>query len=300
MPKPKNFFGKPPERKQKDVTKINPEKEQKKFFKKTEQRRRFLIKPIPKEPVLDLKIPYLQRGEYTTKLFGLQTLKKFGTRFGRVLDYVVYNDASQFSIKHFPDPTKGRLLIRTDPNTYKNIQTMEQWATMPRTILDLNNIKPSESTRIVKKWMTSASKSHPNIRFIIHKVRNLDEYAKNYQLNIDLNSNLVRLFVRPSCSAVFRDEPTEQIIFHIDDKLYEVVLHDPTDFKNRYYRSQINSIVGDERLASTILSMTNYFIFDYLVCEGYKRCKKMEVSFVTYKDNPAEIEFYDLLLGKDF
>lgn len=236
-----------------------------------------------------------QESYYGTKLHGLNVLEQVSkATHCKILPKKVFDSPSEFSINLFEKPSEGRLIVRSDPKTIQNRQTMQDWVKMPRMNLTIDRQNPLESERIVREWMEEQStKWDGKIRFIVHKVRLLEDYDKSVQINAtlgDLNNpeghnGRIVFSVGEASSDKFRDEKVKQYNFDYD-----------------VHRRRIRRIFGEEaiplseQLRSMVLQQLNAVV-DVAMQQGEK---SLELNFVTYKDAPHEPEFYDLIFGKAY
>jgi hypothetical protein len=160
---------------------------------------------------------------------------------------------------------------------------MVEWAKMPRLNFYLRGKRPKKSEALIRDWMREKKAANPNIRFILHKVRNLVDYDRSIQLNIDLSRGEINISTTKAATDRFRDEKVQTGKLALDD--------------NDRIRREIGSrqpIVLPEVLQSKTISVIRELI-SYARKTGHK---VFEASCVTYKDKPNELEFYDLVFGK--
>lgn len=224
----------------------------------------------------------LEKNEYRSKLYGLMALKELRKATGiKVLGFKVCDNPASFSINRFSNPNQGRFLIRSDPIIKTQAQTMEEWVQMPRLNFYLNGKPPKKSEALIKKWMRKKKAANPNIRFIIHKVKNLADYDRSVQLNIDLGREEIKISTTKAATDRFRDEKEQTGPLIIDDN-------------GRIRREFGAKIVLPEVLQARTLSIIQTMI-SYAKRTGHQ---VFEASYVTYKSQPYEPEFYDLIFGK--
>jgi hypothetical protein len=260
--------------------------------KKVSETRSKAKKPVKKKTIFEIgeELPALGHNQYRTKIFGVRVLEHlFSNNYlARFLPYRTYRSAKDFNISHFPEPNTGRLIVRTDPVRRNQTQTMEEWVSVPRLNISLERQPPSQSQREVRIWMDRVTKKHKGIRFIVHKVRPLADYARSVQINVDIPRGEVSIVSTKARSDKFRDEDNvSRGRMTIDD--------------SGRLRAIPREGVGlpEELRATTIPSLKKMVSFCYST--GHK---VFETSYVTYKDERGrEIpvpEFYDLIFGKRF
>jgi hypothetical protein len=160
----------------------------------------------------------LQKNQYRTKLFGLRTLHKICPLIGaKALNFKVCNSPRDFSISSLPGPGDGRIIVRTDPSRPEPVQTMEEWAAQPRLNVYLEGKNPRDSEALVKKWMDEVKRKNPGLRFIVHRVRNLRDYERFVQLNVDLSEGTVHISTTKASTDKFRDETGKTTEMRLDD-----------------------------------------------------------------------------------
>ncbi|HHQ45100.1 MAG TPA: hypothetical protein ENN13_03080 [Candidatus Altiarchaeales archaeon] len=232
-------------------------------------------------------------GRYRTKIFGLQLLTDV-CRNVKVpyLHFMTCLSPDDFSIHDFPNPTEGRLVIRSDSLAMDGMQTHDEWFEMERTQISLiKDVKWSEDTvrMFMSDWMEKNSPK--KLLFIIHKTRPLEDYGINIQLNVDLKERKVECEPTPVKDRnVFRSHglPFAEVFpFHPEFRFNKDgnVEVSPDPHFTRIFPKE---------MAEKIVKVLNGIV-GYSRREGYVR---FETSCVNYKDNPGEPEFYDLIFGK--
>ena len=224
----------------------------------------------------------LEKNQYRTKLYGLHALREISRKSGiKFLDFLVFKNASSFSLKRFSNVQGGRLIVRTDPSRRTYTQTMKEWVSMPRLNFYLERQSPAKSESFIKKWMREIRKKKPRLIFIMHKVRNLKDYKQVVQLNVDLSMGQITISATEAATDRFREEPTKSESLIIDDK-------------GRIRRPIGSKIILPETLqAKTIAALKS--LIGYANKTGHS---VFEASYVTYNEAPDAPEFYDLVFGK--
>lgn len=224
----------------------------------------------------------LGKNEYRSKFYGLRALKELHKAIGiKVLSFKICDGPASFSINRFSNPRQGRLIIRTDPVCKTHSQTMEEWVSMPRLNFYLNGKSPRKSEELIKKWMAKKKAANPNIRFIVHKTRGLVDYDRSVQLNIDLGMKTIKTSTTKARTDRFREEDVQTASMVIDDR-------------GRLRREIGEKIVLPEMLQARTLLIIRRMI-SYAKRTGHQ---VFEASYVTYKNQSNEPEFYDLIFGK--
>lgn len=239
---------------------------------------------MPRKTPSQVLLKPLGKNEYRSKLYGLMALKELRKTTGlKVLGFKVCDNPASFSINMFSNPSQGRFIIRSDPITKGHVQTMKEWVEMPRLNFYLNDKQPKKSEALIRAWMKKKQAANPNIRFIIHKVKNLTHYDRSVQLNIDLETGAVKISTTMAATDRFREERVGISKLIIDEK-------------KRLRREIGEKIVLPEMLQARTLSIIKRMI-SYAKRTGHQ---VFEASYVTYKSQPNEPEFYDLIFGKEF
>ncbi len=131
--------------------------------------------------------------------------------------------------------------------------------------------------------MKKVKKKHPFVRFIVHKVRPLQDYERSVQVNVDIENNQVILTTTKARTDRFRDE--------METRSTTMIL-DP----NRKIRRELG--ITRPLLPSVLMQNTVSRLQRLVDYAGLTEHKRFETSFVTYRDNPHTPEFYDLVFGK--
>jgi len=237
---------------------------------------------IPRWRASDLLLQPLEKNQYRSKLYGLMSLKDIASGAGfKVLGFLVCKDPRGFSIRAFRNPSEGRLIVRTDIDRWGQTHSMEEWASMPRLNLYLRGKNPAKSERTVREWMAKVFRSRQEALFIVHKVRDLRDYERSVQLNVDIPAGRVIISSTTAGTDKFRDEKVESAELQTDDKgRIRRVLGEPTVLPEQLQQktiSMLRSMIG-------FAERTGHGVF--------------EASYVTYKEAPDNPEFYDLIFGK--
>jgi len=239
-------------------------------------------KPVIRKPDLSLHFKPLGKNQFKSKLYGLTWLKAISKKTGaKALEYNTFRSAREFSMKKFKNLEDGRLIIRTDPYTKSQTQSMQTWVGMPRLNFYLKGKNPAEAEKNIKKWMAEVKQKRPNTIFIVHKVRPLQDYERSVQINIDLKKH--KLFISTSKAGTdkFRDENVKSTEMMLDE--------------NQRVRREIGKkIVLPEPLQKKTIMMAR----ELTRIAEQTGCPTIEASYVTYKESPYEPEYYDLIFGK--
>jgi len=130
--------------------------------------------------------------------------------------------------------------------------------------------------------MAGVKRKNPDLRFIAHKVRNLRDYERSVQLNVNLDTGTIYISTTKAGTDKFRDEDSVTAELKINER-------------GRIYRPLGRRIVLPEDLQQRTIAMLGTLI-RYTSLRGQKI---FEASFVTYREAPDRPEFYDLIFGKE-
>lgn len=237
--------------------------------------------------VLNKEFHPLKKEECRTKLYGLRVLETICNKTGdNFLNYKVYETPFDFSITDFTNINKGRLLIRTDPKRDNYTQTRMEWSMMPRLIIDLSTLSFEQLESDVRNEMRNLLKKGrlllPPLRFIVHKLRNLEDYDKIIQVNSwQKDRGLIKVVDtnRLDDKELFRggsNDVDAYIDFQITDRGKCVV---------KIGKGELDSVLREKILTT---------VEEIVVCMQRNGHQWFEVSSVTYKSAPLKPEYYDL------
>lgn len=261
------------------------------------------------------------------KLWGLKKLREIakGSNRFRVIPFKVYEKPEQFRLKHALE--QPRLLVRTDEKgrTYKKLS----WARMPR--IDINKprkpFNKSKNEKMIQRELEKIGNTDSmgekleeedkrNARLIVHPTKKRRQIAFTGQITIE-NLNLsgeivlrISLAKNPSAQVLVhrnlflgspfvykikknRFVPTEKT----KEQLRAISRQDKeTTTSDRFYQTFGFKAIGrQDKQTTKIIGNCLAFLKKAIKTKQVKPNRvKTEICFVTFKDNPTTLEFYDL------
>lgn len=252
-----------------------------------------------------------------TKLFGLKKLKKIVANSGQwsVAPYKVYSDPEQFRLKHTLD--RPRLLVRTDERG-RNYKIFD-WSGMPRTEFEATDewgFKNNEKTmreNLSKfdsnfKGDTKVSmfrRGRDRLSGIASRIRRLIVHPTFLREKIALTGR-IELFKSPDGGSIVRisflENPSPAYRLH--RKFFE-----PTSMNSFYIRSnhfsfslsrgKLNPYLDNPKVKGQsreiVDSLVAFIERGVALKQINPRRLRTELNFLTWKDAPTKVEFFDLI-----